>query len=139
MNIELLKDELRADEGFVSHAYRDSLGYLTIGIGRLIDERRGGGISLEEAKYLLDNDIHNIMDTLDDEIPWWRNLSDPQQRALCNMAFQMGVGGLLSFQNMLVALKGGDLSTAHFEALNSLWARQTPSRARDVAALLRKK
>lgn len=139
MNTDLLKEELHSDEGFVSHAYRDSLGYLTIGIGRLIDERRGGGITLEEAKYLLGNDIHNITNALDDAIPWWRDLSDPQQRALCNMAFQMGIDGLLSFQNMLAALKGGDLSTAHFEALNSLWARQTPSRARDVAALLRKK
>ena len=53
-----------------------------------------------------------------------------------NMAYQMGVPGLLRFKKMLSALEAGDWKTAEKEALDSLWARQTPRRAREVASLL---
>jgi len=36
-----LEQQLRRDEGEVLHEYKDSLGYSTIGIGRLIDKRKG--------------------------------------------------------------------------------------------------
>jgi hypothetical protein len=52
-----LTAQLRRDEGEVLHAYSDHLGFTTIGVGRLIDKRRGGGITKEESKYLLENDI----------------------------------------------------------------------------------
>lgn len=38
-----LTAQLRRDEGEKLYAYQDTLGYWTIGIGRLIDRRRGGG------------------------------------------------------------------------------------------------
>ena len=48
---------LKKEEGVVKHAYQDHLGYWTIGVGRLIDKRKGGGLSDEEIDYLLGNDI----------------------------------------------------------------------------------
>ena len=44
MNAKLIKD-LKRDEGWVPHAYKDSLGFWTIGYGFLIDEKRGGELS----------------------------------------------------------------------------------------------
>ena len=55
-----LLEELSRDEGTVLQAYQDSLGYWTIGTGRLIDKRRGGGITKAEADYLLANDVQKI-------------------------------------------------------------------------------
>ena len=55
MNIERLKSTLLKHEAEVSHAYEDSEGYLTVGVGRLIDKRKDGGISHTEAMYLLDD------------------------------------------------------------------------------------
>lgn len=52
-----LAKSLKQEEGFKPHAYKDSLGYLTIGYGRMIDERLGGYLSEEEAGFLLENDI----------------------------------------------------------------------------------
>lgn len=56
MRAELTK-QLRRDEGEVLSAYQDHLGYWTIGVGRLIDKRKGGGLTSEESDYLLGNDI----------------------------------------------------------------------------------
>lgn len=136
-DLDALFAELESEEGCVLHAYRDHLGYLTIGVGRLIDQRRGGGISREEARMLLVNDVARIEAELDAHLPWWRAASPRRQRALLNMAFQMGVSGLLEFRNTLAMAERGDWAAAADNALKSLWARQTPARAARVAAMLR--
>ncbi len=135
--LDEMKKELLRDEGFRSAAYQDHLGYLTIGIGRLIDKRRGGGITRDEAAYLLGSDIAQIEAALDARIPWWRDANPRQQRSLLNMAFQMGVGGLMKFRRTLALAERGDWNQAATNALKSRWARQTPARARRVAALMR--
>jgi lysozyme len=50
---------LIADEDEVLHAYQDHLGFLTIGIGVLIDERKGDGIAQEESRYLFRNRLRH--------------------------------------------------------------------------------
>lgn len=45
---------LETDEGRVPHAYQDHLGYWTIGVGHLIDKRKGGGLTPDEVDYLLE-------------------------------------------------------------------------------------
>jgi lysozyme len=137
MNIKQLKEELIFDEGIVLHEYKDHLGYSTIGIGRLIDERKGGGITEEEAMYLLENDIGRKQAQLRENLPFWNKLSDNRQRALMNMAFQLGVNGLLKFRQMLWAIENGKWDLAHAEALDSSWANQTPVRARRVAEMIK--
>jgi lysozyme len=138
MDTEKLRAELRRDEGEVLHAYRDSKGYLTIGIGRLIDERRGGGISPAESTILFENDLRRIEAELNAHAPWWRDQPDDIQRALANMAFQLGTAGMLNFRRMVAALQAGDRATAFREALDSKWAKyDTPSRAHRVARLIR--
>ena len=52
-----LAQMLEAEEGRKRSAYQDHLGYWTIGVGRLIDRRKGGGLSPDEIDYLLTNDI----------------------------------------------------------------------------------
>ncbi len=139
MNIQQLLKELEDEEGFKSHAYRDHLGFWTIGIGTLIDERKGGGITKEEALYLARNRIADRISELDRRIPWWRELSEARQRVLIQMAFQLGTEGLLKFRNMLAALKAGEWSKAREEAMRSDWARyDTPSRAWKLASILEK-
>ena len=137
MNVDQLKEELLQDEGMVLHGYNDHLGYLTIGVGRLIDERRGGGITKEEAFYLLENDIGKVIVALRSKLPFWNKLNDTRQRALINMAFQMGVAGLMGFKQMLWAIERGNWDLAHAEGLDSAWAGQTPKRARRVMEMIK--
>ena len=138
MPIEALRKQLLRHEGEVLHAYEDHLGYLTIGVGRLIDKRRGGGITHDEAMMLLDNDIRRVIDELESRAPWFKRLDTTRQQAIANMAFQLGVSGLLGFRKMIGALDHGDYRKAADEALDSRWARQTPNRAREIADMIRK-
>ncbi len=124
-----IEELLLKEEGFSSHVYTDHLGYLTIGVGRLVDERKGGGITRAEALRLLRNDIKEFRAELDVKIPWWRTLSKTRQTILLAMSFQMGVAGLLSFKNTLRSVRSGDWKKAANGMRSSRWARQTPGRA----------
>jgi lysozyme len=136
MKPELTK-QLRRDEDEILHAYPDHLGYLTIGVGRLIDKRKGGGITPEESAYLLSNDIDKRQAELLRRIPWVSTLDPVRFGSLLNMAFQMGVDGLLGFKNTLAMVRAGNYSEAAEGMLQSLWAKQTPARAKRISEQMR--
>jgi lysozyme len=50
--------------------------------------------------------------------------------------YQLGKDGGLAFNNMWDAINRGDARAAHDEALDSLWAKQTPKRAKRFANML---
>lgn len=130
-------DQLRRDEGEVLYAYTDSLGLLTIGVGVLIDKRKGGGITPEESAYLLMNRVNQRKAFLASKYPWFLGLDEARQGALLNMSYQLGVEGLAGFPKMLKAVEGQQWEEAERQALDSLWAKQTPARAQRVAKQLR--
>jgi lysozyme len=138
----ILLAALERDEGFKPYAYLDSEGFWTIGIGTLID-KRGGGITHDEALYLLRNRLASKIADLDRELPWWRKLSPTRQRVLANLAYNLGVGtrtpprGLLAFRNTLAAVEQGRWDDAAKGMLDSLYARQVGDRAKRLAEQLR--
>lgn len=137
MLIDELTVQLRRDEGEVLHEYKDSLGFSTIGVGRLIDKRKGGGITREEAAYLLRNDLNKVDLQLQERLPWTVTLSEPRRGVLLNMAFQMGVDGLMGFKNTLTMIEQGEYAKAASNMLLSRWAQQTPERAERLAKQMR--
>jgi lysozyme len=128
-----LTEQLRRDEGEVLSAYQDHLGFWTIGIGRMIDKRKGGGITSEEAAYLLANDIEKVLNGIEAKLPWVSKLDDALKGVLCNMAFQMGLEGLLGFKNTLRMVMEGKYEHAAENMLLSKWAQQTPNRAKRLS------
>lgn len=138
MNKDKLITDLKRDEGFVPYAYEDSLGYLTIGYGTLID-KRGGGIPEDIAEILLTRHISSTIDALNKQLPWLAKHPENVQRALANMAYQLGVAGLLKFKTTLRLVEQKRYNQAADNALLSLWAKQTPNRAQRVTDLLRGK
>lgn len=137
MAVTNLTDQLIRDEGVVLHEYKDHLGYSTIGIGRLIDKRKGGGISLMEARFLLNNDIVRVSNEVRRELPWAEKLDNVRFGVLLNMAFQMGIVGLLGFKNTLAMIERGDYVGAAKGMLNSKWAKQTPARCKRLSEQMR--
>jgi lysozyme len=135
--VDQLIVQLRRDEGEVLHAYKDSLGYWTIGVGRLIDPARGGGISKVESAILLMNDIESKTRELQTKLPWSGALSPARQGVLLNMAFQLGVNGLLGFRNTLLMVEQGEYEKAAAAMLQSNWAQQTPERAHRLSEQMR--
>jgi len=128
-----LTTQLRRDEGVRPSAYNDHLGYLTIGVGRLIDARKGGGLCPDEIDYLLSNDIRDRVDALTRALPWFERLDEARQGVLLNMAFQLGTAGLLAFKQTLAAVERGAYTDAALLMAQSKWATQTPERARRLA------
>jgi lysozyme len=135
VDLTQLREDLERDEGLILEPYKDTVGKLTIGIGRNLDDV---GITAAEAHHLLENDIERVLHGLNHSIPWWVRLSEPRQRALANMAFNLGLAGLLKFKRMLRALKDGEYERAANEALDSKWANQVGRRADRIADLIRK-
>lgn len=140
---------LRREEGVIPYAYQDHLGYWTIGVGRLIDKRKGGRLTDAEINVLLANDIAEKRAQLardpDTAAAWERVKGDPVRAvALLSMGFQMGVGasgkddaGLSGFDSSLALIAAGRFADAAASMLKSLWAKQTPERAQRVAAMLK--
>lgn len=131
-----LTQQLIRDEGRCRSAYKDHLGYLTIGVGRLIDDRKGGGLRDDEIDYLLRNDITDRIDALTRALPWFQDLDDARKGVLLNMSFQLGVDGLLAFKTTLEHVKFGRYATAAQSMLASKWATQTPERAHRLSEQL---
>lgn len=131
---ELLRKEIRFEEGEKLYAYKDSLGFWTIGIGRLIDKRKGGRITAAESAYLFANDIEHFRLDLDRVIPWWRKLSPVRQRAVQNMAFQMGTGDFTGPTFNLI--RDGRYKEAAARLRGWKWAKQTPARAKRMIRMI---
>ncbi|WP_044561454.1 glycoside hydrolase family protein [Azospirillum sp. B4] len=129
-----LAADLRRDEGVRLKPYTDTVGKLTIGVGRNLTDV---GLTPAEVDALLANDIASVTQALDQALPWWRGLSEGRQRALANMAFNMGMPTLLTFRTTLGHLQAGRFEQAAEAALASRWAIQVGDRATRIAALIR--
>ena len=135
MNKQKLVEQLEVHEGLRLKPYKDTVGKWTIGIGRNLDDK---GITPQEARFLLNNDIDHFTNSLELNIPVYNRLSDCRQNVLVNMAFNMGVAGLKTFRNMINCLQVSDYHGAAKEMLNSKWAVQVGNRALELAEQMRK-
>jgi lysozyme len=130
MLIDELTKQLRRDEGVIPHAYQDSLGFWSIGCGRLIDKRKNGGLSQDEIGLMLMNDINRSMKDVLQSLPWAVKLSEPRLGVLVAMRFNLGMEGLLGFKKFLSAMERGDISAAAAEMSSSAWWSQVGDRAK---------
>jgi lysozyme len=128
-----LKSNLYAEEGYRKYPYRCSAGKLTIGIGRNIEDR---GISEDEAEYLLVNDIAYCDDALSQELAFYVSLDEVRKLVLVDMAFNMGIEGLLEFKNTLAYIAAGNYKAASIEMLDSDWAKEVGNRALRLSKMM---
>ena len=124
-----LIESIKESEGFVATPYRDSLKKLTIGYGTLIEK----GITKEEAHALLVIRLEDSVKELVDKKPIVELLHDNRRDVLFEMAYQLGVSGVLKFKKMWAALERNDYYTASKEMIDSKWYTQTPGRADRLA------
>lgn len=138
-----IKQQLKVFEGTVSYQkklgyyrndkfypYKDSLGYWTIGYGRLIQGKESqykDGITESQADSFLDEDIaiaKSEVLKLGINLPADSRWND----FLVMMVFQLGLPKTLQFRKFLSALKSANYATAISEVKDSNWYRQTSSR-----------
>ncbi len=130
MNRDLLKAELTKDEGAKLDAYQDTVGMWTIGVGHLLGtQKRMITITVEEMYALLNEDIESSIELAESIVgSAFQKLSDRRQRALVNMAFNLGPR-LKGFMHFLDAVRKGNFVVAGQEMLASKWATQVGARA----------
>jgi lysozyme len=134
MNIPKLKEQLILHEGLKLKPYTDTVGVLTIGVGRNLDHV---GVSEAEAHFLLDNDVAKAINELDRKLPWWKDLDDVRQRVLADMMFNLGLPRLLGFEQALTAMRQGRFDDAAYEMQNSKWFHQVGSRGVRLVRMMR--
>ena len=126
--------QLKRDEGLRLTAYRDTVGKLTIGYGRNLDDN---GITQAEADLMLINDIASHEAQVHNFLPWTDSLDEVRRTVLVNMAFNMGIHSLLGFRNTLQAIHDGEFDRAADLMLESKWAEQVGPRAHRLANQIR--
>ena len=128
-----IKELLIKHEGLRKKPYKDTVGKLTIGVGRNLDDV---GLSLEECHYLLDNDIKSVENSLIIQLPWYKSLDPVRKDILKNMCFNLGINGLLGFSVTLKEIEKGHYQTAAQHMLDSKWASQVKGRAKELADMM---
>jgi lysozyme len=131
--VHSIMEQLIMHEGLKLRPYKCSAGKLTIGIGRNLEDR---GITKEEAIYLAKNDIQGVEQALALN-HWYATLDPIRQKVIIDMAFNMGINGLLKFKKMILAIERRDFVKAADEMLDSLWAEQVGVRAKRLAEMMR--
>lgn len=135
--------QLERHEGLRLAAYLDTLGILTIGVGHNCRAhpvygvaKVGDKITPEQARKLFAKDMVKFEEGLRLTLPWAAELaqsSPPRYAVLLNMAFNMGLRGLLDFKNTLSFVQAKQFRLAASHMLQSKWARQVPARAKELA------
>lgn len=121
-----LIEDIKQEEGFVGYQYLDSLNKKTIGYGTLLP------LSKKEAELLLNSRLNNFISNVKSSL-YDLDIKDEAWEILYHMSYQLGIGGLLQFKNMIKALREQDYEEASREMRNSLWHKQTPNRANRLA------
>lgn len=120
---------ITSHEGFSPVAYPDPLTKkepYTFGHGLTY-------ITESESIEILKNRIVSINFELSKKLHYFNDLPDTAKEVLIEMAYQMGIKGLLLFKNTLTHIQNREWEKAHDNMKKSLWARQTPQRANELA------
>lgn len=133
VNRQAMVRQLRLHEGERLRPYRCTAGKLTIGVGRNLDDR---GITPEESAVLLSNDISLVEAQVFRALPWALTMNEVRQRVLIDMAFNLGIDGLLAFKRTLATMQSGSYQDAARMMLDSKWAGQVGQRAERLSRMM---
>ncbi len=133
MDIDTFRAHLEWAEDRRKFPYEDSVGKLTIGIGRNLDDR---GLSDDEIDMLCNNDIKIVVDHAQ-TLPYWETLDSVRQLIVADMIFNMGPNRFSGFVKTNAAIARGDYNTAADEMVDSKWYRQTKRRAHKLVEAMR--
>jgi len=126
-------DRIKKSEGYRSRVYKCTAGYDTIGYGFAIKDlelsRRVSDIIAEEKEQKLIKELSTF--------DWFESAPKLIQEVVKEMDYQLGYTGFSKFKKTIYYLETEQYSEAADEMLDSLWAKQTPNRAKRLSEEVR--
>ena len=121
--------DIKKHEGYSKKVYKDTLGYDTIGIGFLVSS-----LELDEdvCDFILERRLASNEKVLQRKLTFYRNQPREVQNIIQNMYYQLG-NKLFNFVKTLHYIENDKYKAASIEMLDSLWAKQTPNRAKELS------
>ena len=129
-----LIDDLKKHEGFRSKPYRCSEDVLTIGWGFAIKD-----LVLDEdvAEIILKRKLKELQKKIASKFDWFDDSPQEVKDVVTNMVYQLGLSGFSLFKQTIYYLETEQYEEAADEMLDSLWAKQTPNRAKVLSDIIR--
>jgi lysozyme len=144
MNLELLIEQLKIDEGEIQEVYLDHLNLKTVGIGHLCrqgepeyDMEVGDPVSRERINELFNEDVESVLSDCNRLYPDFDELPEEAKQIICNMMFNMGLGRLSAFKGMKRGVDARDWESAANEMVDSKWYTQVTNRAERLVERMR--
>ena len=130
-----LIDSIKQHEGYVGIVYKDSLGIDTIGYGFAIKD-----LELDEdiCEIILERKLKDLQSRVDLKFNWYRYMPQEIKDIVMEMCYQLGITGFSKFKKTIVYLQNKQWNDASVEMLDSLWAKQTPNRAKEMSDRVKK-
>lgn len=141
--------EIKRHEGEVLEVYKDSLGYLTFGVGHLIkdsDDEHGQPVGTPVSQERVDDVYDYDFDKhLDETIHLFESkggedfyaLPENIQHVLVNMTFNLGGTRFSKFNNMWKGVVSGDWEKVAVEMQDSKWFGQVGRRSVELQEMVR--
>lgn len=137
---------LNFEEGYKEKPYIDTEGYPTVAGGIKIGPK---GAALSNYTFTVPREVGDVwletfvnatiskMNANPSIVAALKACNPARRDILISMAYQMGINGLATFKNTLAMVSAGNYSGAANGMLSSLWAKQTPNRAKRHAEVMR--
>jgi lysozyme len=127
-------EQIKKHEGFKSKVYKCTEGFDTIGYGFAIKDLE---IDKDVADLILMKKLHSLLERILIAFPWFKDVDDTAKAVIVNMCYQLGLSGFSKFKKTIYLLETEQYEDASVEMLDSLWAKQTPNRAKELSETLR--
>lgn len=145
MNLDKLISDLQRDEGWIPYLYDDAngkrvvpgytmIGHPSICWGFALDV---SPFTMSEALPILESRAQDKWTEIQSRLPWASTVPENIQRALTNMAYQMGTSGLMKFNDFLGLLQAGKYDEAADDLESTAWFRQSGQRGPRIQTLIR--
>ena len=123
-------EDIKKHEGFRPKVYECTEGYDTIGYGFAIKD-----LTMDEdvATLILMKKLNALLQRITVAFPWFKDIDETAKKVVINMCYQLGIRGFSKFKKTIYYLETEQYEEASIEMLNSLWAKQTPNRAKELS------
>ena len=128
-DFKTLIGRLKVNEGFRSKVYKCTAGVDTFGHGLT-------WITEEESANILANRGSELHLEIGQKFDWYDSMPPEIKGVIIEMCYQLGKTGFSKFKKAIAHMQNAEWQLAANEMLDSLWAKQTPNRATQLAGIV---